>query len=112
VAAPEVYDQALQLPASDHRMFVLAFLAVLDVFLVLLGVGVVRRWRWTFWLIMVAFILGVLRVPASALQLTGVLSADGPPWYVLLQALIGLVQLAIGLAMLVDYRRAGVWGSL
>ncbi len=60
---------------------------------------------------MVAFILGVLRVPASALQLTGVLRADVPTWYVLLQALIGLIQLAIGLAMLVGYRRAGVWGT-
>ncbi len=111
MTAPEVFDRALRLPANDHRLFELAFLAALAAFLVFLGVGVVRRWRWTFWLIMVAFLLGVLRVPASALQLTGVLRADAPTWYVLLQALIGLVQLAIGLAMLAAYRRAGAWGS-
>ena len=113
LAAPEVYDQALQLPASsDRRLFELAFLAALSAFLVLVGVGVVRRWRWTFWLIVVAFILGgMLRVPVSILQLSGVLSAEGPAWYVLLQAIIGLVQVAIGLAMLAGYRRSGVWGS-
>jgi hypothetical protein len=37
----------------------------------MLAVGVVRRWRWTFWLILVAFLFGVLRVPVAALQLTG-----------------------------------------
>ena len=111
VATPEVYDQALRLPTSDRRLFELAFLAALSIFLVLLGVGVVRRWRWTFWLIVVAFIAGVLRVPASILQLSGVLPAESPTWYVLLQAFIGLMQVAIGLAMLVGYRRSGVWGS-
>jgi hypothetical protein len=110
IATPEVYDQALQLPASDQPLFELAFLAALSIFLVLLGVGVVRCWRWTFWLIVVAFMAGVLRVPTSILQLTGVLSAEGPSWYVVLQAFIGLVQVGIGLAMLAGYRRSGVWG--
>jgi hypothetical protein len=111
IATPEVYDQALHLPASDRRLFELAFLAALSIFLTLLGVGVVRRWRWTFWLIVVAFIAGVVRVPASILQLSGVLPVESPTWYVLLQAFIGLVQVAIGLAMLAGYRRSGVWGS-
>ena len=111
VATPEVYDQALQLPASDRRLSELAFLAALSIFLVLLGVGVVRCWRWTFWLIVVAFMAGVLRVPTSILQLSRVLSAESPTWYVVLQAFIGLVQVGIGLAMLAGYRRSGVWGS-
>jgi hypothetical protein len=111
VATPEVYDQALQLPASDRRLFELAFLAALSIFLVLLGVGVVRCWRWTFWLIVVAFMAGVLRVPTSILQLSRVLSAESPTWYVVLQAFIGLVQVGIRVAMLAGYRRSGVWGS-
>jgi hypothetical protein len=111
IATPEVYDQALQLPASDWHFFDLAFLIALSIFLVLLGVGVVRRWRWMFWLIVVAFMAGVLRVPMSILQLSGMLPAESPTWYVLLQALIGLIQVAIGLAMLAGYRRSGVWGS-
>ena len=111
VSAPEIYDRALRLPDSEHDLPALGFLAAISTFLVLLGVGVVRRWRWTFWLILVAFILGVLRVPVSILQLSGLLPADFPTWYVLLQALIGLVQVAIGLAMLVGYRKTGTWGS-
>ena len=111
LAAPEVYEQALHLPGGERNLPTLAFLAAISAFLVLLGIGVVRRWRWMFWLILVAFILGVLRVPASILQLTGVLSEELPTWYVVLQALISVVQFVIGLLMLAGYRREGVWGS-
>ena len=111
VVAPEVYDQALQLLSGDHRSVGLLFLGTIAAFILLLGVGVLKRWRWTFWLIVVAFILGVLRVPASILELTGALPATSPTWYVVLQAFIGLVQFSIGLAMLAGYRRAGAWGA-
>ena len=110
VAAPEVYEQALRLPDSSGVAEV-AFLAVLTGFLGLLTVGVLRRWRWVFWLVLVAFLAGVLRVPVAVLQLTGVLPADVPAWYVTFQGVIGLAQLAIGLAMLAGYRRSGVWGA-
>ena len=110
VAAPDVYDQALRLP-DRSRVAEVAFLAVLTGFLGLLAVGVLRRWRWIFWLVLVAFLAGVLRVPVAILQLTGVLAADVPTWYVLFQGVIGLAQVAIGLAMLTGYRRAGVWGA-
>ena len=108
---PEIYDSAMKLPAGDHRLADVAFLGATSAFIALLVVGVLRRWRWTFWLILVAFLFGVLRVPASILALAGVLPAAGPTWYVLFQALLGLVQFAIGLLMLAGYRRAGPWGS-
>jgi hypothetical protein len=76
-----------------------------------LRLGVLRRWRWTFWLLVVAFLFGVLRVPASLLALTGALPTAGPTWYELVQALVGVLQCAIGLLMLAGYRRAGVWGA-
>jgi hypothetical protein len=110
VAAPEVYDQALRLREGSAAMEV-AFLAALTAFIGLLTVGVLRRWRWIFWLVLVAFFAGVLRLPVAVLQLTGVLAADVPAWYVIFQGVIGLVQVAIGLAMLAGYRRSGVWGS-
>jgi hypothetical protein len=110
VAAPEVYDQTLRLREGSAAMEV-AFLAALTAFIGLLTVGVLRRWRWIFWLVLVAFFAGVLRVPVAVLQLTGVLAADVPAWYVIFQGVIGLVQVAIGLAMLAGYRRSGVWGS-
>jgi hypothetical protein len=110
-AAPEVYDQALRLPSDSPRWVALTFLAALAIFIGLLAIGVLRRWRWTFWLILVAFLAGVLRVPVAGLQLSGVLAADRPTWYVVFQGLLGVLQFAIGLAMVGGYRRAGVWGA-
>ena len=77
----------------------------------LLSTGVIRGWRWTFWLILVAFMAGILHVLAAALQLVGVMPGEGPIWYVLLQMAIGLIQFVIALAMLTGYRKAGVWGA-
>ena len=112
VLAPGTYDEALSLPAGGGRLSAeLVLLATLSAFIGLLSVGVIRRWRWTFWLILVAFAFGVLRVPVAVLQLTGALGASMPTWYVVLQGLIGVVQLAIALAMLAGYRRSGVWGA-
>jgi len=110
VAAPDVFAGALQVPPGGSLGPELAFLLAITAVIGLLGVGVARRWRWLFWLILVAFLAGVLRVPASILELAGKLPATGPAWYVLLQAAIGLVQFAIGLAMLSGFRRSGVWG--
>jgi hypothetical protein len=110
LAAPDVYDETLRLPAGDRRLAT-AFLAALVAFITLLGVGVLRRWRWLFWLVMVAFLAGVLRVPVAVLQLSGLLAVDVPTWYVLFQGIVGLVQCGIGLAMVRGYRRAGVWGA-
>jgi len=110
VVEPEIYDSAMKLPAGRHLLADLAFLGTISAFIALLVVGVLRRWRWTFWLILVAFLFGVLRVPASILELTDVLNPAGPRWYVLFQALLGLVQVTIGLLMLAGYRRAGLWG--
>jgi hypothetical protein len=109
--APDVFDRALKLPFADRRTLELVFLAALSVFLAGLAIGVVRRWRWIFWLILVALLAGVLRLPASVLELEGVLPLQGPAWYVALQGAIGIVQFAIGLAMVRGYRRGGPWGS-
>jgi hypothetical protein len=111
VAAPELYDQALRLPAGWPGWAAPVVLVALVAFIGLLAAGVLRRWRWTFWLVLVAFLAGVLRVPVAILQLTGVLAADVPTWYVIFQGVIGLGEVAIGLAMLAGHRRSGVWGS-
>ena len=108
VAVPEVYGRALGLSSAGARLL---FLVAISVFIAFLGIGVIRRWRWTFWLILVAFVFGPLRVVVSALALGGVLPADGPTWYALYQALLGVMQFAIALLMLAGYRRAGTWGA-
>jgi hypothetical protein len=109
VAGPEVYDEAL--PALGHRRAVeIAFLILLSAFLGVVGVGVLRRWRWMFWLILIAFGLGLIRVPVAVLQLVGTLTPGGPTWYVVFQGVIGVIQFVIALVMLADYRRSGIWG--
>ncbi len=110
-AAPKIYDDALQLPAGSNRAAELGFLTALTAFLVVLSAGVIRNWRWTFWLILIAFPAGILRVPAGVLELTGVLSSGGPAWYAVYQAVIGVAQVAIGIFMIVGYRRHGLWGE-
>ncbi|MDQ6742724.1 MAG: hypothetical protein M3Z97_07420 [Candidatus Dormibacteraeota bacterium] len=110
VLAPGVYGAALRLPPGTGLAPKVAFTFALSLFLLLLALGVVRRWRWTFWLIVVAFVAGgALRIPASLLELAGKLPETGPAWYVALQAGIGAVQLAIGLAMLAGWRQGGPW---
>lgn len=106
---PSIYASALR-PLSSSPWTDLIFVAILTAFLALLAIGIIRRWRWMFWLITVAFCAGVLRVPASALELSGVLPAGGPGWYEILQGAIGIVQLVIGVALIRGYRKEGVWG--
>lgn len=110
VVQPGVYDRALGLPSGQHWVRNL-FLPALASFILLLAVGVFRRWRWMFWLVMVAFLAGVLRVPVAWLELTGVLATELPAWYVVYQGLLGVLQFGIGLVMVAGYRRSGVWGD-
>ncbi len=111
VVSPDVYAQTLRLAPGDLTTIEVVFLVALSALIATLVVGVLRRWRWTFWLILVAFLFGVLRVPAPALQLVGLMPATGPTWYEALQGAIGVVQFLIALAMFVGYRKAGVWGA-
>jgi hypothetical protein len=109
--APEIYDSTLNLGPGPHLLPDLAFLIAISAFIALLAVGVLRRWRWMFWLVLVAFLAGILRLLASALQLMNVLPAGGPRWYVALQAAIGVIQFLIALAMIAGYRKGGAWGA-
>jgi hypothetical protein len=111
VAAPEVYERRLRSLPGAQRVVEIVFVGALTTFIVLLSIGVLFRWRWAFWLILIAFLFGVLRIPVAILQLSGQMTLDGPPWYVILQGVIGVVQVLIALAMILAYRRSGVWGS-
>ena len=110
VAAPEVYERRLRSLPGAQRVVEIVFVVALSAFIVLLSIGVLRRWRWMFWLILIAFLSGVLRIVA-VLQISGQMRPDGPLWYVILQGVIGLVQVLIALAMILGYRRSGVLGS-
>lgn len=109
--APQVYDQALRQAPGSLGAAEIVFAAALAGLLGLASVGVVRRWRWLFWLVLAVFLLGVLRVPVAVLQLSGHMAADSPTWYIVLQGIAGVIQVAIALAMLAGYRRSGIWGA-
>jgi len=111
LAAPQIYDSTLALGPGPHLVADLAFLISISGLIAILVVGVLGRWRWMFWLIVIAFLFGAVRVIASALQLMNVLPPAGPAWYSTLQGAIGVVQLLIALAMISGYRKGGTWGD-
>src|SRR2546422_8479539 len=111
IFSPDVYAQTLHLARGGSETIEVVFLVALSALIATLVVGVLRRWRWAFWLILVAFLFGILRLPASALQLVGLIPATGPTWYEVLQGAIGVVQFLVALAMFAGYRKAGVWGA-
>jgi hypothetical protein len=111
LTSPQIYDTTLKLGPGANLLADLAFLISISAIIAVLAIGVLRRWRWTFWLIVVAFLFGIVRVLASALQLMNVLPGAGPAWYVALQAAIGVVQFVIAMAMIAGYRKTGVWGA-
>jgi hypothetical protein len=112
VAAPSIYTQTLLLQSSptDRYPFpVTLFLVVILVFIAVLMVGVVRHWRWLFWLLLVAFGAMVLEIPATILQLTGVLPSIFPVWYSLCRMGVAMIAVAIAVWMGQIYRHHGVW---
>jgi uncharacterized membrane protein (DUF2068 family) len=111
VLAPAAYSDALKLPPGASPVLLNSFVAGVIVLVALVSIGVVGRWRWLFWLLLVAFVAGILRLPVSILELEGVLPVTAPAWYVVLQAMIGVIQFGIGLVLVRGYRRAGPWGA-
>ena len=110
--APEIYDaQLAPIGLAGKPELRIGFTLAIATLIAVLGVGTVRRWRWTFWLILIAFAAGVLRAPAFGLQLIGVIRSEVPLWYAGLQAALGIAQAVIAWAMWIGYRRRGPWGA-
>jgi hypothetical protein len=112
LADPAIYAHSLSLTSSSaDRYPVPVTLFVVGVFAViaLLIFGVVRHWRWVFWLMLLAFASSALHIPVTLLQITGVLPTADPLWYGLFQMGVVAVELALALWMIHIYRRAGVW---
>ena len=90
-------------PLTLFLLLVLGFLAVLTA-------GVVRRWRWLWWLLPLAFTASALEIPAIALELAGVLPLAVPPWYALLRMLVSAGLVGIAMWMWRVQRACGAWG--
>ena len=111
-ADPSIYTNMLLLkPSSTDRypLPVTLFLVAILVFIAVLIVGVLRHWRWLFWLVLIAFGFSILQIPATILQLTGVVPGSLPVWYSLSRMGVAIIQVGIAVWMVQIYRQYGVW---
>jgi hypothetical protein len=69
-----------------------------------------HHWRWLFWLLLLANSFSILEVPATILQLTGVIADPYPVCYSLYRMSIAVIQVGIAIWMVRIYIRYGVWG--
>ena len=112
LADPSIYAQTLALtptPVERYPAPVTLFLIGILALIALLIIGVVRHWRWVFWLMLVAFGASALQVPATILQITGVLPDTNPLWYSLYRMGIAVIEVALAVWMIRIYRAQGVW---
>lgn len=111
-ADPAIYAQSLSLassPADRYPVPVTLFLVGILVLIALLILGVVRHWRWVFWLMLVAFAASAFQIPVTLLQITDVLPSSDPLWYSLFRMGAAVVELALAVWMIHIYRHEGVW---
>ena len=112
VADPAIYAQSLSLassPADRYPVPVTLFLVGILAMIALLILGVVRHWRWVFWLMLVAFAGSALHIPVTLVQIAGVLPTADPLWYDLFRMGVAVVELALAVWMIHIYRHQGVW---
>jgi hypothetical protein len=113
LADPSIYAHSLSLTSSPVERYpvpVTLFLVGILAMIALLILGVVRHWRWVFWLMLVAFAGSALHIPITLLQMTGVLPTADPLWYGLFRMGVGVVEFALAVWMIYIYRHEGVWG--
>jgi hypothetical protein len=112
LADPAMYTQSLSLtssPAERYPVLVTLFLVGVFAVIALLILGVVRHWRWLFWLILIAFASSIIQIPVEGLQLLGVFPNPYPVWYCLFRGGVGLIELGLAFWMIQTYRHQGVW---
>ena len=113
VADPTIYTKVLMLESTTVDRYPLPatlFLIALVIFITVLIVGVFHHWRWLFWLLLVANSFSILEVPATILQLNGVIPNPYPVWYSLYRMSIAVIQVGIAIWMIRIYYQYGVWG--
>src|SRR5437867_5965639 len=113
IADPIIYTKVLMLESTTADRYPLAatlFLIALLILITVLIVGVLRHWRWLFWLLLLANSFSILEVPATILQLNGVIPNPFPTWYSLYRMSIAVIQVGIAIWMIRILYKYGVWG--
>ena len=113
LADPTIYTKVLMPESTTVDRYPLPatlFLITLLLFITALIIGVLRHWRWLFWLLLIANSFSILEVPATILQLNGVIPNPYPVWYSLYRMSIAVIQVGIAIWMIRIYYQYGVWG--
>ncbi|GCE31589.1 hypothetical protein KDA_70730 [Dictyobacter alpinus] len=109
---PSIYTTTLWpgwVPTERYPWPVLLFLAALLAFLSMLIYGILHRWRWLFWGLLLAWSASVIQIPIEGLQLLGVFPNPYPIWYSLFRVGVGFTELGFACWMIQSYRQQGVW---
>jgi hypothetical protein len=110
---PTIFTKVLMLESTTSDRYPLPatlFLVSLLILITVLIVGVLHHWRWLFWLLLIANSFSILEVPATILQLNGVIPDPYPAWYSLYRMGVALIQVGIAIWMIRVYSQYGVWG--
>ena len=113
IVDPTIYANVLMLKSNTADRYPLPatlFLFAILIFITVLIVGVLRHWRWLFWLLLLANSFSILEVPATILQLNGVIPNPYPTWYSLYRLSIAVIQVGIAIWMIRILYQYGVWG--
>ena len=108
-----IYVKTLSFQPTTSDLYPLPatlFLVAILIFITVIIYGVLHHWRWLFWLLLIANGFSILEVPATILQLTGVIPDPYPTWYSLYRMGVALVQVAIAIWMIRIFYQYGVWG--
>lgn len=71
--------------------------------------GVVRLWRWVYWYLVVTYLIGLLGLPQDFVYALGAGPVRMPADALLVQVPLVLINGALGVWMIVLYRRYGTW---
>lgn len=72
-------------------------------------VGIFRLWRWVYWYFTVVCLLAVIGIPQDVVYAMGVGPVRLPAWLFVLQIPVALAEAALGVWMILLYRRYGTW---
>jgi uncharacterized membrane protein len=72
-------------------------------------IGTVRLWRWVFWYVAIGYLLAAGSIPQSILGAAGLSTFSLPAWWLLISIPSALAEGALGVWMILLYRRYGTW---
>jgi hypothetical protein len=79
------------------------------VLVVIVAVGIVKLWRWVYWYLVVSFLFAVLGIPQNVANAVGSGPVSILAWWLLASIPLALAEAALGVWMIVLYRRYGTW---